>query len=136
MIEAFLPLLGNVIDSIFPDKEKQAEAKIALIKLHQDGQFKSVDAELKVILGQLAINKVEAGSDDKFKSRWRPAVGWVCVFGLAYATIIYPFLTWLCVVIDIPTPPVLDTATLTTTLFGLLGIGTLRSVEKYNGITK
>ena len=136
MITEILPILSTVFKSIFPDKEKQAEAELMLMTLHQNGEFKNVEAQLQLKIEQIALNKIEAGSDDKFKSRWRPAVGWICAFGLLYATVLYPSLTWLAVVIDIPTPPVLDTATLTTTLFGMLGIGGLRTYEKFKGVTK
>lgn len=35
-------------------------------------------------LAQMDITKVEVASDDKFKSRWRPAIGWTCVIILFF----------------------------------------------------
>jgi len=132
----FLPLIGTVIDKIFPDPEQAANAKLEMMKLEQDGAFKEMDNQLKRDLEQIALNKIEAGSDDKFKSRWRPAVGWICAFGLAYATLIFPFLTWLSLIMEWPVPPQLDTGILLTALGGILGIGGMRSYEKKSGLTK
>jgi len=133
---AFLPLIGSVIDKVFPDPKAQAEAKLKMMELEQEGEFKAIDNQLQRDLEQIALNKIEAGSDDKFKSRWRPAVGWVCAFGLAYATIIFPLLTWAALLYGIPTPPNLETGILLTALGGILGIGGMRSYEKRAGLTK
>ena len=132
----FLPVLGSVIDKIFPDANAAAEAKIKLIELEQAGTFKEIEAQLQRDLAQAEINKVEASSPSLFKSGWRPAVGWTCVVGLVYSVLVYPLLTWVAVVYNIIPPPNIDTGVLITLLGGLLGIGTLRTVEKARGLTK
>ena len=132
----FLPLIGNIIDKAIPDPEAQAKAKIEMMRLQQKGAFKDLDNQLQRDIEQIALNKIEAGSDDKFKSRWRPAVGWVCVFGLAYATILYPLLSWFAMLADTTPPPNLETGILMTALGGILGIGGMRSYEKKMGITR
>ena len=132
----FLPIIGSVIDKIFPDAESAAKAKLEMMKMEQEGKFHELDNQLKRDMEQIALNKIEAGSDDKFKSRWRPFIGWVCGFGLVYATILYPFLQWVSAIFGIAAPPNLETGVLLTTLGGMLGLGGLRTVEKAKGLTK
>jgi hypothetical protein len=83
---------------------------------------------------QIEVNKIEAASDDKFKSRWRPAAGWVCVVGLGYQVILLPVITWTAALKEWPAPPSLDTATLMGILVPMLGIGVYRTYEKKNGV--
>jgi hypothetical protein len=83
-------------------------------------------------MGQLEINKVEAAHESRWVSGWRPFVGWVCGSALAYTYILEPFLRFLSVVIfkyagEFPT---LEMTTLENILLGLLGLGTLRTVDK------
>lgn len=132
----FVPLLGNVLDKIFPDPIKSQEAKLKLMELQQNGDLKELEASLQRDVAQIELNRVEAQSDDKFKSRWRPAVGWICVFGLAYSAILYPLLTWFAVIYGIASPPNLGMEVLMPVLLGMLGLGGMRSFEKYKGVTK
>ncbi len=96
------------------------------------GAFKELEAQLELAKGQLAINVEEAKSPNIFVSGWRPAVGWVCVLAYAFNYLIMPLANWLVKFGDVNAPAIvaLDTGELTTLLFGMLGIGTLRTVEK------
>ena len=93
-------------------------------------------------LAQVDINKIEAASSSLFVSGWRPAVGWVGVFGLAYQFLGYPVMQWgwsfLQGVDIIPSglaaPPNLDVEQLLVLLSGLLGFGGMRSFEKHKGV--
>jgi hypothetical protein len=136
MWTALIPVLGSVIDKIFPDATKASEAKLELFKLQQQGDMAALEAELKLALGQVEVNKVEAASTSMFVAGWRPAVGWVCVFGLAYTFVGQPLLTWGSAYWQVPIPPSLDMGTLITLLGGMLGLGGLRTVEKMNGVAR
>ena len=80
---------------------------------------------------QLEVNKVEAGSTNLFVSGWRPFIGWTCGVALCYHFVLQPFLLFglysFGYQIDLPT---FNMETLTTILFGILGLGGLRSLEK------
>jgi len=132
----FLPLIGQVVDKLFPDPVQAANAKLEMMKMEQAGEFKDIDASLQRDIQQIALNKIEAGSDNIFKSGWRPFIGWVCGFGFAYAVLVYPMLTWVAVVFDTTPPPNLDTGVLMSVLLGMLGMGGMRSFEKFKGLTK
>ena len=130
----YLPFLGKVLDKVFPDPEQKAKAQLELMKLEQQGEFKELEAALERDVQQIAVNKIEAQSPDKFKSWWRPAMGWVCVLGFTYKVVGFPLLSWAAVVFDIPPPPDLDTSALFPVLLGMLGLGGMRSFERYKGV--
>ena len=119
----------SIIDRLFPDPAKKAEAELELLKMTQDG-------DLKLILGQLEINAREAQHPSIFVAGWRPGVGWIGCAGFAYAAIIQPMLVWLAAVKGWPAPPTIDNDLLWVVLTGMLGIGGLRSIEKVKGVSK
>ena len=51
-------------------------------------------AQVGLAKGQLEINKEEAKSGSIFIAGWRPAIGWIGVFAMAYQFVLYPFLVW------------------------------------------
>lgn len=79
---ALMSLIGSVIERLFPDPEKAAEAKMKLIEMQQNGQLAELDADVKVMLGQLEVNKAEAATGSLFIGGWRPAIGWTCAVSL------------------------------------------------------
>jgi hypothetical protein len=103
------------------DPDKQAEIELKLVEL----EAKARDA-------QNNVNSIEAASTNWFIAGWRPAVGWVCAMGLFYGTIGKPIIEFLAVTLlgFQGEFPVIDSATLQATLFGMLGLGAMRTVEK------
>jgi hypothetical protein len=100
--------------------EKQAEIQQKLMEL-----------ELKAMEGQMAINMEEAKSEHLFVAGWRPFVGWIGGFSLAYAAILEPFMSWCARVYGSTVVfPVLDTTITMQVLFGILGLGAFRSYDK------
>ena len=132
----FLPLIGKVLDRIIPDPAAKAAASLELFKLQQAGEFKQLDADLQLMLAQADINKIEAASPSLFKSGWRPFVGWVCGAGFAYMLLLRPILPWLVTTLGGHSPdmPAIDLGVLATTLGALLGVGTMRTIEKKAGV--
>tara|TARA_R110000822_G_scaffold182404_3_gene321987 strand:- start:936 stop:1349 length:414 start_codon:yes stop_codon:yes gene_type:complete len=130
MFNLLIPAISTVIDKIFPDAGEAAKAKAEMHALQMQGEFKQLEAELQISLGQIAINQEEAKSHSLYKSGWRPAVGWVCVFGLAYSFLLQPLLAWVSSIFTTPVPPVLDLGALITLLGGMLGLSINRTFEK------
>lgn len=133
ILGALLPLLGKVIDRAIPDKQAAAAAQLELAKLAMSQEAAALDADIKLALGQLEVNKAEAENPNPFVSGWRPAAGWVCVMGLAYTFLGRPLLAWLSPLAEIPVPPDIDTGELMTLLLGMLGLGSLRTYERLKG---
>ena len=118
-----LPIIGDLLDKVIPDVNARREAKEALESMESRG-------ELNAILGQLAINKQEAAHKSLFVSGWRPAIGWTCGTGLLFNVILHPIIS-----IWVDMPPV-DTALLYPVLLGMLGLGGLRTYEKFKGVAR
>lgn len=132
--QALIPVIGTVLEKVLPDPQASADAKIKLMELAQKGELAVLDAETKLALGQLEVNKVEAGTD-MYRGGWRPATGWACVFGLVYQFLIQPLLPWLVAVCggSVPPLPPIDNETLMVLLTGMLGLGGLRTFERIKG---
>jgi len=135
MIQFLLPIIGTVLEKVLPDPKAAAEAKLKMLELAQQGQLAALDAEVKLAVGQLEINKEEAKSGSLFVSGWRPACGWVCALALAYQYLLRPLGGVLAALVGVSLPPLppLDES-LWGLLFGLLGLGGLRSMEKIKGV--
>ena len=82
--------------------------------------------------GQVAVNLAEAQADDRIKSWWRPMAGWVCVAALAWAYVLGPMVKWALIVagVLVPLPPTSFDVDMLTLIFGMLGLGGLRSYER------
>jgi hypothetical protein len=131
MWNLLIPALAQIFDKVIPDPQAQADAKLKVMEMAQRGELAVLDADLKLALGQLEVNKVEAGTD-MFRGGWRPAVGWTCVFGLVYQFLMQPLLPWIVTVAGghVPPLPAIDNETLMLLLTGMLGLGGMRSREK------
>ena len=129
-----IPAITQVLDKIIPDPQAAADAKLKALELAQKGDLAALDAELRLALGQLEVNKAEA-TTDMFRGGWRPAVGWVCVVGLAYQFVLQPVLPWLVALFgaQVPPLPAIDNETLMVLLTGMLGLGGLRTLERVKG---
>ena len=129
-IDAIAELVSTAVDKIWPDANIEAQSKADQLK-------SSLTAELQGMMGQLEINKIEAASPSLFVAGWRPGVGWTCSIGFGYEFILRPVINGLLAVAGLPPVfPEIETEALTSLLFGLLGLGTLRTVEKVKGVTQ
>jgi hypothetical protein len=127
LIGPLFELGKGIIDRLFPDPAKKAEAELELLKMTQAG-------DLQVVLSQLEINAKEAQNPSVFVSGGRPFIMWICGIGFMYATLLQPLFTWLSSIKGWPVPPQIDTDVLMYALGGLLGLGGFRSVEKIKGV--
>jgi hypothetical protein len=123
----------KIIDKVIPDPQAKAQAQLKTLEMQQAGEFKQIEADLQMALGQLEVNKIEAAAPDLFRGGWRPAVGWVCVIGLLYTYLGQPLLTWGSGIWDVPAPPSLDLGDLLILLGGMLGLGGMRTMERLKG---
>jgi hypothetical protein len=130
MLAALLPVLtgvlGKAAERLIPDPE--ARAKWVSDTL---GLFMQAD------LSQLEVNKAEAQNPNLFVSGWRPFIGWVCGAALLYTYLLVPLVVWIGFMVGkpVPKPPTLDDS-LWELMFGMLGMGALRSFDKFKGAAK
>ena len=79
---------------------------------------------------QAEINKIEASHRSVFVAGWRPFIGWVCGVAMASNFLLMPYL-----VAFIDVQP-LDLTVMMPVLMGMLGLGTMRSVEKVKNVAR
>ena len=94
---------------------------------------KEIDPQ-KLIELQAEINKIEAQHRTIFVAGWRPFIGWVCGVALAYNFILRDLLVWF--IGPDQVPPALQMEHLMTVLIGMLGLGGMRTFEKFKDKAK
>ena len=131
VIPAILEIAGKIFDRLIPDTAAAQKAKDEFTAVAQGQEF-------QLALAQIAVNAEEAKSSSLWVSGWRPCVGWVGAVGFGYAVMLEPIMRFVAQVAlgYAGEFPEIDFDILLTTLGGLLGLGTLRTVEKFKGIAR
>lgn len=134
MSSALAAVVASIIDKFIPDPEQAADAKLRALELAQRGELAVLDADVRLALGQMEVNKAEAQTD-LFRGGWRPAMGWCCVAGLSYQFLMQPILPWAVALLgaEVPPLPPIDSEALMVLLTGMLGLGGLRTFERVRG---
>lgn len=113
-------LANTVIGRLFPDKTAAEQAQLA--------------AALQLVQGQLDTNKAQAANPNWFVAGARPFIMWVCGFGFAIQFVVGPVSEWGAALAGHPVKfPQMDVGTMMPLLFGMLGLGAYRTVEKVQG---
>lgn len=130
MLQSLIGPVSNILDKFIAD----ADQKAALA--HEIATMASKQAH-EVAIAQIEVNKMEA-QGNWFQSSWRPLVGWVCAISFGWHFVFQPLLIFVLTYAGLETPalPEFDMSALLTVLGGLLGLGSLRTFEKFKGVTK
>ena len=133
MSPLLMPIIGiaeKIFDRVIPDKAAAEKAKQELASAEVRAVFDNA-------LAQVAVNMEEAKSPNWFVAGWRPAVGWICAAAFAYAYVFQPFALYLAFTFgsaetakQIASMPSLELGAMLPVLFGMLGLGGLRTYEK------
>lgn len=113
--------VGNVLDKLFTSDDERLDKQALLTKLAQQPN-----------LAQVELNKVEASHRSIFVAGARPFILWVCGLGLFNAFLVNPWIQW----VSGSPGPELPLSVMSELVFALLGLGTLRTVEKLQGRAK
>ena len=126
MIDKFFKPISDLIGKAIPDKTKRMELEASIKSQMIDLQKAQAD-----------INLEQAKHPSIFVSGSRPAILWICALGLAWQFFLAPLMNW-AVVISGSTiqPPVINTEGLMTLTLSLLGLGGLRTAEKWKGVAR
>jgi hypothetical protein len=116
-------LINTAVNKIWPDKTEAEKQQLA--------------AAVMVVQGQMDINKVEAANPSVFVSGWRPFIGWVCGGACAWNWIGLPIAKLAAVILghSIDLSPA-DLTEMMPVLLGMLGLGGLRTLEKFKGVSR
>lgn len=129
----FLPVIGTAVQKLLdliPDPNARAKAA-------EEYQRTVLDIAARAESEQREINRVEAASASAFVAGWRPAIGWVCAAALGFQYLARPLLAWAAGIWlpQLPPLPGLDD-NLWQLMFGMLGMGSLRTFEKTRGLAR
>lgn len=128
IVSAALPIIDKVLDMI-PNAEARERAKreltLELVRIEADERMKQVE-----------LNTMEAAHASIFVAGWRPFIGWVGGVALAWQFILRPIITWIAVVAgyDGTLPDLGDAGELMSLVMAMLGVGAMRSFDKYNEV--
>ena len=126
IVESVVGVAGKVLDKFVEDKDLKTKLNAEL-----KSQIISLD------LAQAQTNLEQAKHSSIFVAGARPAIMWICAFGLAWQFVFQPICVW---AMAIWTPalmiPVIPTEGLMTLTLSLLGLGGMRSFEKSKGIQR
>ena len=126
MIRDLINPVSKILDKLVVDKDLK-------VKLEHE-----IKTEIqRANLAQIDVNKAEAQHRSIFVAGWRPFIGWICAVAMAYHFILQPIIIFALSAngVDYDLPE-FDMGSLMTVVLGILGLGGLRSFEKYKGITK
>jgi hypothetical protein len=131
LLNALIGPVTGLLDKFVEDKDQKAALA------HEISTMADRHAQ-ELALAQVEVNKAEAASGSVWKGGWRPFVGWVCGTAFAYHFVIQPLAIFIVAAygMEIPALPEFDMGQLMTVLMGMLGLGGLRSFEKYKHVAK
>jgi hypothetical protein len=126
MIDKLIKPVTKILDKFIPDKDLKEKLEHE-IKLEIQ----------KANIAQIEVNKAEAAHRTVFVAGWRPFIGWTCALALAYHFILQPIIVFTMSVNGLAYDlPEFDMGSLMTIILGMLGLGGMRSFEKFKGLTK
>lgn len=130
MLQALIGPVTGLLDKFIEDKD----AKNALAHEISTMAAKAAHENAKA---QLEVNKVEAAHKNMFVAGWRPAVGWICAFGMAGNFILIPMANFALALAESDiTIPLIALSEMMPVLMGMLGLGAMRTVEKAKGVQR
>jgi hypothetical protein len=130
LIDRLIGPVSAILDKVVADKDLKEQ-------LSHDIATMAERHSHDVIKAQIEVNKEEAKHRSLFVSGWRPAVGWTCTLALLSNFILIPMTNFILVLANSDIAiPLIDVSTMMPVLMGMLGLGTMRTVEKINKVER
>ena len=130
LIDRLIGPVSTILDKVVADKDLKEQ-------LSHDIATMAERHSHDVIKAQIEVNKEEAKHKSLFVSGWRPAVGWTCTLEILSNYILIPMTNFILVLADSDIAiPLIDVSTMMPVLMGMLGLGTMRTVEKINKVER
>ena len=124
--ESIIGVAGKVLDKFVEDKD---------LKRKLESELKSQIISLD--LAQAQTNLEQAKHSSVFIAGARPAIMWICAFGLGWQFVFQPVAAWILAVSGSELMlPLFETEGLMPLTLSLLGLGSMRSFEKFKGIQR
>ena len=116
LVSGIGPLINTIKGTVSPDKQAELIAQAQAL-------------EAQAIQAQSEVNKIEAASPNLFIAGARPAILWIGALVILYSYIIAPILK----TFGAPVPDI-QLGDLWPVITGILGLGTMRTYEKAQGV--
>ena len=124
--ESIIGVAGKVLDKFVEDKD---------LKRKLESELKSQIISLD--LAQAQTNLEQAKHSSVFIAGARPAIMWICAFGLGWQFVFQPIAVWGIAVSSADLVlPVIQTEGLMSLTLALLGLGGMRTAEKWKGVQR
>ncbi len=126
LLDGVVGVAGKVLDKFIEDKDLKTKLNAELEK-----------EVIQLSKAQAEANIEQAKHPSLFVAGARPAIMWICAFGLAWQFVLSPLLSWTALMFD-PTfvLPEIQTEGLISLVLALLGLGGMRSLEKTKGVAR
>ena len=130
LVQSLAEPVTKVLDKVIEDKDQKAALA------HEIATLAEKQAQ-EQMMGQIDVNKTEAQHPSMFVAGWRPAVGWVCALAMLFNFLLIPFINLgldvggLDIQLDL-----IDMETMMPVLFGMLGLGGMRTAEKIKKVER
>jgi len=130
LVQSLAEPVTKVLDKVIEDKDQKAALA------HEIATLADKQAQ-EQMMGQIDVNKTEAQHPSMFVAGWRPAVGWVCALAMLFNFLLIPFINpgldvgGLDIQLDL-----IDMETMMPVLFGMLGLGGMRTAEKIKKVER
>lgn len=121
MLTALIGPVSNLLGKFIEDKDTKNKIAAELSTLAERHAQ-------ELALAQINVNKEEA-KGNWFQSSWRPLIGWISGLSLGINYLISPICAGFGVII-----PQADMTVMMPLLLGMLGIGGMRSFEKFKKV--
>ena len=124
--DSVIGVAGKVLDKFIEDKD---------LKKKLDHELRSQIVSLD--LAQAQANVEQAKHSSVFIAGARPAIMWICAFGLGWQFVFQPVAVWaLALSSSDIVLPVIQTEGLMSLTLALLGLGSMRTAEKWKGVQR
>ena len=124
--ESVIGVAGKVLDKFVEDKDLKTKLSHEL-----KTQIVSLD------LAQAQTNLEQAKHSSIFVAGARPAIMWICAFGLAWQFVLQPVAVWGIALSGADVVlPIIQTEGLMSLTLALLGLGSMRTAEKWKGVQR
>ena len=124
--ESIIGVAGKVLDKFVEDKD---------LKRKLESELKSQIISLDLAQAQTTLEQAKHPS--VFIAGARPAIMWICAFGLGWQFVFQPVAAWILAVSGSELMlPLFETEGLMPLTLSLLGLGSMRSFEKFKGIQR
>lgn len=129
LLGTVMPLVDKLVARI-PDPAARERAALEM-------QKELIQAAVSESQAQAKINEAEAANQHLFVAGWRPAIGWACAIGFGWTFVGYPLLSWVIALFGMTASlPSINSDILMELTFGMLGMGALRSFDKWKLASK